>query len=334
MYTPILVETAEQRERFCALAGLDPLTPDTLSGGRADAHWMLAAGAAIVARCSLWWKATPAYQEHRLGLIGHYAATDMTSAGALLRLAGDQLAAHGCTLAVGPMDGSTHQRYRLLTERGAEPLFFLEPDNPDAWPAHFTDNGFDALAHYYSALVTHLEHHDVRLPAIAARLAAEGVRIRALDARRFEAEVRAIYGLVVASFHDNVLYSSITEADFVEQYRQIAPFVRPELVLLAEREDRPVGFLFAIPDWLQARHGQPIDTIVVKTIAVLPAYAGLGLGTLLGARCQEIAHRLGYTRAILALMHERNRSRSIGSHYDPQVIRRYTLFARTLVPRP
>lgn len=333
MYTPIPVETAEQRERFCALAGPDPLTPDTLARGHADAHWMLADDAAIVARCSLWWGATPAYEEQRLGLIGHYAATNAASAAALLRLACDELAARGCTLAVGPMDGSTHQRYRLMTERGAEPPFVLEPDNPDEWPAHFTGSGFETLADYYSALITHLDHRDPRLPAIAARVAAEGICIRALDENRFEDEVRAIYGIAVTSFRDNVLYSPIAEADFVEQYRQILTFVRPELVLIAERESRPVGFLFAIPDWLQARRRQPIDTIVVKTIAVLPEYAGLGLGTLLGARCQEVANRLGYTRAILALMHERNRSRSIGSHYEPRMIRRYTLFARALAPR-
>ena len=41
-------------------------------------------------------------------------------------------------MAVGPMDGSTWRRYRFITERGAEPAFFLETYNPDVWPLNFT----------------------------------------------------------------------------------------------------------------------------------------------------------------------------------------------------
>ena len=41
--------------------------------------------------------------------------------------------------AVGPLDGSTWRRYRLVTERGVEPPFFMEPDNPDDWPGKRPD---------------------------------------------------------------------------------------------------------------------------------------------------------------------------------------------------
>ena len=59
---------------------------------------------------------------------------------------GVRLAAERCTIAIGPVDGNTWQRYRLITEPGTEPPFFLEPDNPDAWPGQFTAAGFTPLA--------------------------------------------------------------------------------------------------------------------------------------------------------------------------------------------
>lgn len=330
MYRLIPVESAEQRQQFCTVPGLSALSPITLARHNPDAHWMLADNdGTLIARCSLWWSATPLYPGHRLGLIGHYAAAYSAAAHALLQHACRQLAARGCTLAVAPMDGSTWQRYRLLTERGAEPRFFLEPDNPDDWPAHFTGNGFGPLAHYYSAVNPNLGQRDPRMAKVAEGLRTEGIDIRPLDMVCVEAELRRIYTVTVASFRNNFLYTPLAVADFGEYFRPLVPHVRPELVLLAEQGERTVGVIFGIPDLLQARRGQTIDTVIIKTLAVHPEYAGVGLGSFLAARCQEIARTLGYTRAIHALMHDRNPSRTISAHYA-YIIRRYTLFAKAL----
>jgi GNAT superfamily N-acetyltransferase len=297
---------------------------------------MLDRNDSIQAHCSLWWSNTPHVPGHRVGVIGHYAACDVDAATYLLQLACGELARQGCTLAVGPMDGNTNGRYRLLTERGTEPPFFLEPDNPDDWPDHFTRSGFAALANYYSALQVGLDQQDLRVRAgtghspYAERFAVEGVVIRNLDAAHFEDELRHIYRVVVASFHNNFLASPISEKDFLDQNRYLQPYVCPELVLLAEREGEPIGFIFAIPDWLQAQRGAVIDTIVVKTLAVHSDYVNKGLGTLLSGRIRAIAHDLGYKRAIHALMYERNISRRISQANEGQIIRRYTLYAKTL----
>jgi GNAT superfamily N-acetyltransferase len=227
------------------------------------------------------------------------------------------------------MDGNTWQRYRLLTERGDEPTFFLEPDNPDDWPAHFTAAGFGPLTQYYSAANTDLDRVDPRTSAIAARWEARGLTFRHLDLARFDDELRRIHALSLEAFAGNFLYTPIDVDDFIGQYRGVRPYVRPELVLIAEHEGLPVGYLFALPDLLQVQRGQPVDTAIAKTMAVHPHLGGEGLGGLLMARTHETAHRLGYRRVIHALMHEGNASRRISSH-TARLIRRYTLFARPL----
>jgi L-amino acid N-acyltransferase YncA len=330
MYHTVSVGTAATQEQFCGLSGLSSLTPDLLAGQRPDASWMLLGGAGqVAARCSLWWTGTPAHAEHRLGLIGHYAVAEPEGAAPLLQLACTQLAEHGCTLAVGPMDGNTWRRYRLLTERGTEPIFFLEPDNPDDWPGHFLSQGFTVLAQYYSAVNTDLDRPEPRMVEIAQRVADQGITLRHLDLDRFEEEMRAIHALSLESFRANLLYTPIGPEEFLAQYRSIRPHVRPELVFLAERRGLLAGFLFAIPNLLQARRGEAIDTAIIKTMAVHPECGGVGLGSLLMARCHEKARCLGYTRVIHALMHEDNRSRKISSH-TARLIRRYTLYARPL----
>jgi GNAT superfamily N-acetyltransferase len=105
--------------------------------------------------------------------------------------------------------------------------------------------------------------------------------------------------------------------------------LRPELVLLAEHAGRPVGYVFVVPDLLAAQRGEPVTTVIVKTLAVLPGRAYAGLGAVLLAEVHAAARRLGFRRAMHALMHETNTSRNLSAHYAA-TIRRYALFLRRL----
>jgi GNAT superfamily N-acetyltransferase len=315
--------------RFCAVPDGAPLDPATLAATGADERWLLADAAGALARCSLWWSATPAYQQRHVGLIGHYAADD-TLADALLRHACDRLRQAGCAIAIGPMDGSTYNHYRLVTEPGTEPPFFLEPTNPASWPAHFTENGFAPLAEYYSAVQDALEATDPRIPEIERQMQAAGVRVRPLDPATFERDLRSVYPVVAAGFAESLLASPIDEEAFVAQYRPLESLLVPELVQIAETDERAVGFLLVVPDWLQAQRGELIDTGIAKTTAVLPEYQRQGLAILLAARAIAAGRALGYTRAIHALIRENNVSRRLSDVYHGRVIRRYTLYAKEL----
>jgi GNAT superfamily N-acetyltransferase len=329
MYRSI-VARPENMDRFCTAGGL-PLRPEAVARQAPDFScflWEDPAGRAV-ARCSLWWRHTPAYQDHRVGYLGHYAVSDSGAALALFDTALQHLAAEGCTLAVGPVDGNTWQRYRLLTERGSEPPFFLEPDNPDEWPGQFTDAGFTTLAQYYSALNPDLAAEDPRTAERERQVAERGITVQPLRPERFDVDMRRVHALSLLSFCGNFLYTPISEADFLAQYTPIRAHMRPDLVLLAEKDGELVGFIFAIPNLLRAQAGQPMDTAIIKTMAVHPEHAGGGLGSVLMARCQRAIREAGFTRAIHALFHESNRSGRISGH-TARVIRRYTLYARPL----
>src|SRR5262249_45022765 len=157
-----------------------------------------------------------------------------------------------------------------------------------------------------------------------------GVCIRALDPREFERELRRVYPVVAASFAEGFLASPIGEEAFVAHYRPLQSLLVPALVQIAETDERVVGFLLAVPNWLQAQRGETVDTAIVKTLAILPQYQQQGLGILLGARAQYAGQSLGYTRAIHALMHEDNLSRRLSATYHGHVIRRYTLYMKEL----
>src|SRR5581483_1650498 len=93
------------------------------------------------ASCTVWWQDTPAYANHRVGLIGQFQAGDVASSIELLNDACKILAEKNCTLAVAPMDGSTWNRYRFISRSDSRPAFFLEPQNPSFFPEHFHKAG-------------------------------------------------------------------------------------------------------------------------------------------------------------------------------------------------
>jgi hypothetical protein len=348
----VTIRAGESMPRIAQVAGVAPIDSRELARHAPDLH-LLALGAStqtkhgpeaepeqLLARCSCWWRRAPPLDGHAagtVGAIGHYAAADAEAGTWMVEAACRALREAGCAIAIAPMDGNTWRRYRFIVERGDEPPFFLEPDQPDAWADYFRGAGFTELASYTSALNADLAQEDPRLDAAASRVASRGVSIRPFDPDpvRAEADLRRVFKLSLASFRHNYLYTPIDEAEFLEQYRSVLPFVRPELVLLAERGPELVGFLFALPDLLRARRSRTgvTDTIIIKTVAVLPGAAHAGLGSLLVGLVQREAYARGFRRAIHALMHERNVSQNISRRYA-RTIRRYALFERSLAPLP
>ena len=299
-----------------------------LIGYRPDAFLVLRDGGNVLAHCALWWRETPLHAGQRVGAIGHFAARGAEAGVRILSEACARLAAQGCALAVGPMDGNTWRGYRLVTHRCSEPPFFLEPDNPADWPEFFCMAGFSVAASYCSVLQHERTIADPRIEDVAHRAAIGGIRIRALDITQLERELHGLHALCLAAFSRNFLFTPLGRDEFIAQYSRLRPYLRPELILIAERDDQPVAFLFALPDALEAQRGA-VTTAIVKTVAALPGRAYAGLGHVLFAGAVQTAMDIGFTRVIHALMHDANGSLKCSQKYG-SVIRRYALYGREL----
>jgi GNAT superfamily N-acetyltransferase len=328
----IVMRTLEHKTANEIVAISRGIDPGRFEQEHADAHLMAVddhEGAA--AECSLWWSQTPPLGHQRVGLIGHYSATNDSAALMLLAAACDRLRRAGCMCAVGPMDGSTWRRYRFVTDAGTEPAFFLEPQNPPEWPQQFMLSGFSPLASYFSALNVDLSYRDPRLTEAENRLRSSGVVLRSSRAGEMSDTLRRMYRVACVAFKNSFLYTELPHDDFLRQYERLLTTMRPELLLLAEQETELAGFVLAIPDVLHHTGNSQSQTFIVKTVAILPRSELRGLGSLLVGRAQQIGRELGFKRCIGALMHERNTLvRNLSATYG-KPIRRYTLFAKDLV---
>jgi len=291
-----------------------------------------------VARCSLWWTNVPELPGECMAAIGHYAASSDEPAATLLKYAQEIAKEQKATCLIGPLDGNTWRSYRFVTEshkvesldNKTVPPYFLEPQNPETYPLQFEKAGFKPLATYSSAINLNLGEVDTRINKAVKRFSDQGIRIRTLDVENYDAELKQIFQLSLESFVHNYLYTPINEQQFLGQYKKVQSLVSPELVLLAQDSDNNLlGYIFALPDIAQQMRAETVDTIIVKTVAVRQNRKSKGLGSVLVSEVQKRAHKLGFKKAIHALMHDSNTSNNISRHYA-QTIRRYTLFKNEL----
>jgi GNAT superfamily N-acetyltransferase len=311
--------------------GVPCLSPESYRRDQAEAHlvWLDANGC-IVARCSLWWSQTPRLEGGRVGAIGHYAAADRAAGVSLLEAACDALARAGSDIAVAPMDGNTWRSYRLIVDRGTEPAFCLEPSHPEGCLADFETARFHRFAEYCSTVCDDLTVCDPRAMRADRRLAKRGVTVRPLAMDQIDRDLRAMYEVSVEAFAHALLYQSVSRETMKAMYQPLLQRIDPALVLLAERDGEVVGFAFGLPDECQAARGEPIDTAILKTLAVRPGRAFAGLGAVLMQRFHDTARRRGMRRVIHALMHEQNhRILALSARYA-RTMRRYALLARKL----
>lgn len=301
-------------------------------GPAPDVHRIVhdASGSSVGAY-SLWWRGTPPFRGRRAGMIGHFRADSALVAGSILGQACRDLASAGCSVALGPIDGSTWSDYRVVTDAGDAPPFFLEPSHPAAHADHFRESGFTCEVRYSSSLVEGLEGFDPLAERVATEMQQAGIVLRALRTADLDADLLHLHRLAAACFRGHDLYRDLPVEDFLALYRPLRPLIVPELVVIAERDARPLGFAFAIPDVSELERTGACRTLVLKTLGVVPGRATAGLGYHLLSAIRRRAVVAGYDRLILALMRETDyvvrRRPLLGKPF-----RRYGLFARTLSP--
>ena len=187
-----------------------------------DETWIQLEDGIIVGHFSLWYCETPEVKGKSVGFIGHYYAKNRRFAESLLASATSLLKRYGCQLAVGPVDGNTWRRYRLVCGTTGVKSFLMEPENPMEYPGHFIDGGFKTIATYSSSVLEVKRNflEDGKRPRTADGQLAS-VSIRSIDMNRFEQELHNIYGIACDAFADAFLYSEISELEFVTRYKQL-----------------------------------------------------------------------------------------------------------------
>lgn len=230
----------------------------------------------------------------------------------------------GCTHARGPMGRTTWTAYRAVTATDGRAPFLGETIfSPTVW----MDRGYQACAHYASALADNVEQANVVAERSRALVSA-GWKIRGLDVHEsFDHALQCFYRISSAAFVNAFSYTPISLDQFRSMYGPIEGMLDPRMVLTAfNPSNEPVGFCFTIPDRLNPQ----LQQFIIKTLAVDPSCHQSGVGSWLTGMAHSQAHELGWTQGgIHALMWTGSHSRTISKN-AATIFRRYALFEKAL----
>jgi GNAT superfamily N-acetyltransferase len=240
--------------------------------------------------------------------IGGFQADNERTGKELLKICMEKMKEKGCKKIIAPIDGSTWFSYRFVSWSSGEKPFLLEPQNPLWYNQVVLEAGFKPIQQYRSDQfsVNNIKAYE------------SNVVIRKLNKQKIDEEFKILYELSINGFQDNSFYSDITLEIFKAIYAKMIPIIEEDLVVIAEVNGLPVGFIFAFDGGDKK--------LILKSMAVLNDYRRMRIGADLIHYVLWSGAKKGFHTAIAALMRDDNHSRKIVEKYGSEKIREYTVY--------
>jgi GNAT superfamily N-acetyltransferase len=241
----------------------------------------------------------------RVGFFGFFESTDdQAVADALLDAAAEWCRARGHDVLRGPASFSVNDECGLLVDGFETPPALMMPHNPRYYVTLLERAGLGKA----KDLWVYEGGSEERYIPVPERLARGtelirqrmGITIRPLDMKNFEGEVERIKQLYNAAWEKNWGFVPMTDHEIDHLAAQFKPVVIPELVPIAEKDGKVIGFGITLPDlnvvFRRNRSGRMFPMILkllwaLKTrkirrarillLGVLPEYRGKGVDAML-----------------------------------------------------
>ncbi len=286
----------------------------------------------------------------RCGFFGMFeCADDPQAAEALIAAAGAWLRARGCDTLRGPASFSLNSVAGLLVDGFDRPPAVLMAYNPPYYRTLLEGLGFRQAMRFFAYEVS---RGTIRFPRAVGRLEErlrdQGITFRPFDLANAKRDMGFIIDLFNRAWADNWGFVPSTLAEGLDDLKKMRPVIKPDLILLAEKDGRPVGFSLSLPDinqalrplhgrlfplgWLRLlRNLRKIDAIRVTLMGVLKEHRHLGIDLVFYRLTSENAGRYGIHKAEMSWILENNEAMNrVLRHINAQVTKTYVLYEKPL----
>jgi GNAT superfamily N-acetyltransferase len=241
----------------------------------------------------------------RVGFFGFFESIDdQAVADALFEAASGWCRARGHNMLRGPASFSVNDECGLLVEGFDTPPTLMMPHNPPYYIGLLERAGFHKAKDLW-VYQGGSEDHYVPVPERLARATElirqrQGISLRPLNLNNFEGEVARIKELYNAAWEKNWGFVPMTEHEIDHLAEQFRPVVIPELVPMAEKDGKLIGFGIALPDlnvvFRKNRSGRLFPMVLqllwalkmkrirrarILLLGVLPGFQGKGVDAML-----------------------------------------------------
>jgi GNAT superfamily N-acetyltransferase len=191
------------------------------------------------------------HANEKTGFFGFFECIENQAvSSALMAAAEEALRARGVKVIRGPFNFSTNEECGFLVQGFDRPPAFMMPYTKRYYPDLMTRMGYskarDLLAYeyeYQGSIPGHLVRFSERIRK------RKKVVVRPINMQRFAEDVETIFRIYNDAWSQNWGFVPVTEEEFRVTAKDLKPIVDPSIVLIAEKEGRPVGFIVTLPDY-------------------------------------------------------------------------------------
>jgi GNAT superfamily N-acetyltransferase len=245
---------------------------------------------------------------------------------ALFMQARKYLSSLGCSNMKGPFNPSIHYELGVLVDGFDEPPYFMLTYNPPFYGRMIERCGMTKLKDFF-AYKLHTKDFVLseKMQRVHKnRLATQNITIRTPDLKKFNSEIRIFHEIYNNAFINHWGFSPMSWEDFQFLAKDLKTILDKEMILIAELNTKPIGFLLALPNLndvlVRIKNGKlfpfgfmklllmksDIKSLRVITVAVLQEFQHLGIGSLFYPEIARRAVQHGYQNTELSWVVEDN----------------------------
>ncbi len=190
------------------------------------------------------------YHGEKCGFFGFFESIDdQPTASALLGAARDWLKQQGLEIIRGPFNFTTNDTAGLLIDAFDSPPVIEMTYNPPYYPRLLEGGGLSKAMDLYAYFFDVEKMDRRRIRMLAERIERKGIRFRHIDIRRFEDEVKIFKEVYNQAWARNWGFIPLTEREIDHLAKNFKSIIEPRFVIFAFDGSRPVGALWALPDY-------------------------------------------------------------------------------------
>jgi len=268
------------------------------------------------------------YQKEKTGFFGFFdCIDDYTVAERLLQTAAEWVQGKGMDRLRGPANFTTNHEVGLLVDGFDRPPVIMMTYNYKYYATFIEKFGFAKVMDLYAYYTDDQNPTPERVVRVMERAKKRsGCTVRHVDFSKFDDEIALIKGIYNGAWADNWGFVPLTEEEFDFAAKDMKQIADEDLILIAEDEGRPVGFLMALPDFNQVLiklKGRLLPFGIIKllwhtkvrraangarvlTMGILPEYRKRGIDNILNYEIFERGTKLGYRWGEMSWILENN----------------------------
>lgn len=262
----------------------------------------------------------------QIGILGFYeCVNDKKLASLIINRALNYLKEKNCSLVRGPININIWNSYRFAIDQKENDTFILEPLSKHYYIDQFYNEGFRVICEYSSAERTNFNSILPFTKTDYESIINQGFNIRNLNKNNFKDGILSIYEISRKTFKDSLSFVDISKDEFIYIYEDYKKILDQLLIqIISNKWGVDIGFCSSIIDPLDK------ETIILKTIGVIPEYQNKKVGAALLYMQHKIAQEMNINREIYALIKTGNIITKL-PYPGIKVIRKYVMMEKNII---